>query len=841
MKQLTYYINIIEFLIKEQGKTLEQAIKETKVPCNLLQSVKNYFSDRVEIRKTSILKEDENIIRKCIYKSNQEVYFSDFERFLYDIRKWKKSIIENLSDSSKRLLECLPDPKLNQTFESKGLVVGHIQSGKTANITALIARAADHGYRFFIILAGRFRDLRLQTQNRIDQELTGESEIFDYSNLVYHEEGTPKWHRITIADIDGDFQRGSHNPDPNPDTPKIAVIKKNTSIMEKVIKWLKRSTIPIGHHFPTLIIDDECDEASVDTNYLKDGHEPAKTNAKIRKLLGLFEKYTYIGFTATPFANVLIAADVPEDLYPKNFIISLDEPEEYFGARQLFGLGTSPSELSEDESHPPELDVIRKISQDEIDDQIKKASKKASEENKAPDFIQKSILSFVISSCARMARDQSHEHFSMLIHTSHLRNMHKQDYDWVKSELDYLKEAVKYPTKNETLIFRARSLWEDDFCKTTEQTFSLNFEDIWIFAKSILDSIEIILLHYGSDDRLEYEEKPQRRYIIIGGNKLSRGLTLEGLNTSVFFRGTKQYDTLLQMGRWFGYRKGYDDLTRIYVTPEYSDHFADLARVELELRNDLKKYARMNKTPLEIKPIIRAHHTLQVTSPLKMGAGETINVSLQGATRQTIAFPLDNFSLLKKNIETTKLWLKNLSTASVIPDRLEKESYVWENITSDKVIELINEYEFSKEATLIKRDTLKTYIENQNKNNELTNWVIYLPTGPKNGNPFVWIPNVSTKKIVRQLNKRISGKRTAIRVLTEPKHIKVLEKQYDLESNPKYAALIIYVIDKTSGEGSDRALFPDKTGEDIIGLAFKFPFSQSNATAEWVTQENNLF
>ena len=850
MKNFTEYRTIIDFLMNKQGKNLEEAIQEAEAPSHLKNQIKDYFKpDKVTIKDVSIIQEEDKNIILCESDPENKAYFDGYISFVYNVRKWPRAIAENLSHASNQLLERLPDPQKNVQFQYKGLVVGHIQSGKTANMSALIARAADHGYRFFIILSGRYKDLRLQTQNRMDQDITGKSEI-EFLQCVQHEDGLPKWNRMTKAEMEGDFKRGTATLDPNLDTPKLAVIKKNTSVMAKFIQYLRNPTVPLKD-FPALIIDDECDDASIDIKYAQDDPEPSKTNAKIRELLEVFSKYTYVGFTATPYANVLIDDEVPEDLYPKNFISVLDEPENYFGPRQLFGLGMTPSELSDEDNDEPEIDVIRQISEEE-EEEIEQASQSV----EAPKIIEKAILTYLLSCCARMARGrQSEDHFSMLIHPSHRKHIHWQYKKWIEDSIEFLKQVVRHPSKTREYIKKAKNIWEEDFVETSKKSGVdknklFAFEEVWKFAKEIVDSIEVKVLNSDFQDTLEYQ-KDRRRYIVVGGNKLSRGLTLEGLSVSLYLRpepkSKHKYDTLLQMGRWFGYRKGYHDLTRIFVNAKVADNFADLARVELELREDLKKYSKSpdSPTPLKVKPFIRSHSTMSVTSPLKMGAGQKIHFSLQAGIMQTIAFPLNKIKFLKENQQVIKAWLESLGQA--FKDEVSLGSWTWKNIKPDRIIELIQSYNFSQEAIRVNETILKSYIERQNKKGELTDWTVILPFGSRKGEPFPWMSGVSTGKVTRRLNKRKTGKGTAIKVLTESKDVQLVWETYKIspspeyQSNPKKGALLIYVVDKNSGTGTDRVLFPDSDGEDIVGLAFIFPYSRSQATVEWVTQERGLF
>src|SRR3989338_356909 len=531
IRTLSDAVTIVEFLMSHQGKSVEDAIKEANIPLPLREQINKYFAPPLEITPPDLILGSTQQIPRCNPDNDSlQQYYGAFQRFLIEEREWDKSTVGTLAETSLDLVERLPKPDSAIEFQERGLVIGYIQSGKTATMSALIARAADEGYKFFIILGGLWKDLRAQTQRRLDQEITGESDDSSDGPFVQHDGNVLRWSRLTQSGPEGDFRAGT-STDCNPRTPKLAVIKKNKRI-KNLMKWLEKTHVSLSE-LPAIIIDDEADHASIDTNYGKVGDDgepldPSETNRLIRDLLRMLPKCVYIGFTATPFANVLIDADSDDDLYPRNFIATLPEPSRYFGPRKLFGLGMNPSDLSPDEMEKPVLDVIRDVDEGDLDqiDQVLKHG------GNAPSLLSDTLLAFILSSCARLAR---------------------------------------FPD----VINRARKLWESDFQRVTREQadkdlVEYDFDTIWKFAKQLTESIEIKVLNYRSSDKLEYTGTP-KRYIVVGGNKLSRGLTLEGLSISLFTRDANQYDTLLQMGRWFGYRPRYADLTRIYVDKDMAD------------------------------------------------------------------------------------------------------------------------------------------------------------------------------------------------------------------------------------------------------------------------------
>lgn len=835
IKTLSDAVAIVEFLISHQGMSVEKAIKEAGVPLHLREQVLKYYAPPLDIVQPGLIVDNTKQIPRCNPDNDSiQQYFGAYQRFLIDGRGWPKSTVGSLAETSLSLIRRLPKPDAADKFQERGIVLGHIQSGKTANMAALIARAADEGYKLFIVLGGLWKDLRAQTQRRLDQEITGQSDDPADAPYVQHDPSLPKWVRLTRSGLDGDFTSGPN--DLNPQTLKLAVIKKNARI-ESLAKWLKKSPIPIKD-LPAIIIDDEADHGSIDTNYGKtddDGEkiDPTATNRRIRDLLKLFPKCVYIGFTATPFANVLIDATMEEDLYPRDFIATLPEPTGYFGPRKLFGLGMEPSDLSPSAAEKSSLNVIRYVEDTDLGeiDQVLESGGGNSR------VLSDALLAFVLGSCARLARGHDKEHFSMLVHPSQRTEPHRIFADAIREELQLLKNAATYPKKFPDTLKRAKDMWDNDFWRTTEEQKDpilemYDFDIIWKFAKSLVDSIEIKVLNTYSDDHLDYDATP-RRYVVVGGNRLSRGLTLEGLTVSVFTRSANQYDTLLQMGRWFGYRPQYYDLTRIYVDRTLADRFAELARVEDELRADFKKYAEEPDppTPLQLKPIIRSHPSMAITSRLKMGAGKPVRISFQNTRSETVAFPIENKSLLEKNLNSAKALFTHLPASK--RSKTKNGVNIWRNISPSKVIEFLEDYEFSREARGVNRQNLVNYIKRQNDNNELLSWDIVLPKGNPKLQPYKWSKDIFTHKIIRSPMTARS-----IRVLSSPSDIDDWREFTGSDpKDPKHGCLMLYLIDKNSEGKNGMKFFSDQSGaEDILGLVFVFPESKSNATVEYISQ-----
>lgn len=838
IKTLSDAVTIIEFLMSRQGKSIDEAIREADVPLHLREQVVKYFAPPLDIVPPDLVVDNKQQLPKCDPEndSNQQ-YFGSLQRYLIDVRNRPKSTVGSLSESSLSIIRRLPKPEAADKFQVRGLVLGYIQSGKTASMAALISRAADEGYKLFIVLGGLWKDLRSQTQLRMDQEIAGYSDEPKEGPYVDYDPSLPRWVRLTRSGLDGDFTSGGPN-DLNPLTPKLAVIKKNKKI-EALTEWLKEAPVPL-RDLPALVIDDEADQGSIDTNYGRtddDGEpiDPSATNRRIRELLRALPKCVYIGYTATPFANVLIDAAAEEDLYPRDFIVSLPEPAGYFGPRRLFGLGLDPSNLSPVSKEKPALDVIRPVKDSDLD-QIDRALEFQGD---CPDVLQDALLAFLLSCCGRSARDQGKQHFSMLVHPSQKTNPHRIFAGAIAKELEYLKSAASYPRKFPDLMKRAKEMWDSDFRRVTRSQNDSelpehDFETIWKFAKSVLDEIEIKVLNIYSEDELDYKGAP-KRYIVVGGNRLSRGLTLEGLSVSVFTRSANQYDTLLQMGRWFGYRPQYADLTRIYVDKDMADRFAELARVEDELRADIKKYAQEPDppTPLDLKPVIRTHPAMAITSRTKMGAGKPINISFQNTNSETISFPIDRKDFLEKNLNAGRALISHLEKSGGA--KPVNGTYIWKDIPASVILDFLNDYEFSRDAREVNRISLTNYIKRQNDNGELLLWDIVLPRGSRELEPYPWSKNVFAHKIHRS-----PYTATSVRQLKSPGDIDSWREQTGRDpKDPKYGAMVLYLIDKNSESPAPegRKFFSDPAAaEDLLGMVFVFPESKSNATVEYASQ-----
>lgn len=495
----------------------------------------------------------------------------------------------------------------------KGLVLGNVQSGKTRNFAGVIAKAVDAGYRFVIVLAGIHNNLRTQSQDRLD------SQLFDAKG----------WYPLTTSD--SDFEAPLKPAELFRNSQAIyAVVKKNSNRLGKLNDMLVNEVGPeVLQNWPVLIVDDEADQAS--PNSLAQKGEISTINSHLRDLWKTVRTGTYVAYTATPFANVLIDPELENDLFPSDFITSIEPGEGYFGAERVFGLADTIEEVGNGSDG---LDMVRQISREEADSlkPPSDADARAEFEVDLPVSLKEAIDWFAVATAIRRARGQD-GHSSMLVHTTHYSAPHFT----MKQEIEYYVEELRGRVSRGDLAPLADA-WHCEVDRVMEaRTVPLpDWAEVAAQVPGVLDAIETIVDNGDSKDRLNYGDGRPRTVIAVGGGTLSRGLTLEGLVVSYFTRTSNAYDTLLQMGRWFGYRPGYEDLPRIWVTEGLDDDYAFLARVEKDLRSEILTVSQSEFTPRQLGVRVRCHPgRLLVTAQNKMYAAETVQMGLSGQIAQT--------------------------------------------------------------------------------------------------------------------------------------------------------------------------------------------------------------
>lgn len=547
---------------------------------------------------------------------------------------WDDDMLRDLNDSSTKVVANLPNPTGDGEYQCRGLVLGYVQSGKTTNFTAVIAKAADAGYRLFIVLSGIHDALRQQTQDRLNDQVW--------------QPNSDMWHRLTN---DEDF-KPTDNVDALLTTQNqrvLAIVKKNGPRLRALKKWLFEARPELLDACPVLIIDDEADQATVNT--AKPDRQPTTINRLIREIVNEVPKSAYVGYTATPFANVLIDPQDYEDLYPRDFIVDLPRPAVYIGPEAIFG--REPLDFDEDEDSDDGHDFVRSVNSSEIDDLRPKGAKKRHDfEPKITESLDSALRYFLLSTAARRVRGKGNLHATALVHTSQHIDVHERTAEAIQQHLEWL--AAKIGNADPALLEALGHQWTEECEKVPAGDFGLDviaWADVLENLPAVSVAAEVITDNSRSTERLDFDDKNPRVIVAVGGNTLSRGLTLEGLSVSFFVRTASAYDTLLQMGRWFGYRNGYADLTRIWMTDEMRAWFHHLATVEQEIRYDVERLETEHLTPEQFGVRIRTHPKLAITSAAKMQNARRAQVSYAGRRVQTILFDHENHGWLNDNIE----------------------------------------------------------------------------------------------------------------------------------------------------------------------------------------------
>ena len=621
---------------------------------------------------------------------------------------WSSENLKDLDDSSTKVVAHLPNPHGTEEYHCRGLVLGYVQSGKTTNFTAVIAKAADAGYRFFIVLSGIHNALRQQTQDRLNDQL-----------WASHPE---VWNRLTDRQ---DF-KATDNVDALLSTQNqrvIAIVKKNGPRLRALKKWLFEAREEVLAACPVLIIDDEADQASVNT--AKPDRDPRIINALIRDIVNGIPRSAYVGYTATPFANVLIDPTNYSDLYPRDFIVDLPRPRVYIGPEAIFGREPlefdDGADLASDGIYDGH-DYVRTIDADEIDDlRPKGASTRHEFEPTITPNLAAAIHYFLLSTAARRVRKQGNRHATALIHTSQHVDVHARTADEVRSYVRRVSERLL--ARNEALVEQFRAQWESEVTRVPAGDFGLEpvrWDDVASLLPTVASDAVVIMDNSRSLERLQFHDDNPRVIIAVGGNTLSRGLTLEGLSVSFFIRTASAYDTLLQMGRWFGYRSGYADLTRMWMTEEMRDWFYHLATVESEIRFEIERYEAAHISPSELGVRIRTHPKLAITAAAKMQSAVRADASYSGRRIQTILFNHRDSEWLDANIDAARSLLQRSADSGRRSPR--PGVTVLGPVPSDEIIRFLDVYRFHENSRDLDSALITKYIRGRLADGELTHF-----------------------------------------------------------------------------------------------------------------------
>ncbi len=691
-------------------------------------------------------------------------FWERYRQYLEDELRMPPKAVQRLDDVTNQLLSRLENPLRVGSWDRRGMVVGQVQSGKTSNYTALICKAADAGYKLIIVLAGVHNSLRSQTQLRLDEGFLGfdtqQRSLFNLDpddirlgvgrltgKKLYHV------HALTNSAERGDFNltvAKQANVMSGGADPVLLVVKKNASVLNNLLKWSKNILRLSGqgnsksrvHGVPLLVIDDEADHASINTNPILDENgkpdsemDPSRINGLIRRLLNSFEQSAYIGYTATPFANIFIADRITneefgEDLFPRSFIINLQPPSNYLGPAKLFGLITDPVTGQETTSGLP---LIRRI--DDYSEWMPDKHKKEHRPGPLPQSVKQAIKAFILTCAARHVRGQVHRHNSMLIHVTRFTAVQACVAEQVAEELSFLQRRLQYGDGHapKKIIDELKVLWDADF-ESTMQTFhesdliSITWDQMKEVLCAVASKIEIRKINGTAKDTLQYVEHVDGLNIIcIGGDKLSRGLTLEGLSISYYLRASKMYDTLMQMGRWFGYRVGYADLCRLYTTSELISWYRDITAADEELRQMFEDMAVQEKTPEDYGLGVKKHPDgLMITAAAKMRDGQKVMLSYSHQITETVVF-FEDTEINRQNLLATERLIREINTRYTRRnDGKTRDNYIWDGVHGEAIVDFLTDYTTHKTARKVQSSILNKYIGSRIAEDELVEWTIAL-------------------------------------------------------------------------------------------------------------------
>ncbi|MBM2617042.1 Z1 domain-containing protein [Actinoplanes sp. LDG1-06] len=768
-------------------------------------------------------------------RHDRNFYWAHYRRYLLD-KGWAPEAVNGLDLATEEVVRRLSDPTRTHAYQAKGLVVGYVQSGKTANFTGVIAKAVDAGYRLVVVLTGTTNMLRAQTQRRLDLELLGrenlELEISAHDKTAHEYEDDPDWEADKFIRHGGrpsdagypDIRRlSTHSWDyrrlrqgfsalefhrrertKNLFEPvnlftsdaRLVVAKKNKSVLQDLVADLGRISDRLGE-VPVLIIDDESDQASVNTTspakWKNDSKERTAINELIGQLLGMMRRAQYVGYTATPYANVFVDPSDVEDIFPRDFLVSLPRPPGYMGAEDFHDFDSDMPLEQRSIAESQERRHVRLLSEEPAEDELFTA-----------------LDMYVLTGAVKLYRERhgyaSYRHHTMLVHEAMGRDSHKE----TAALITRMWRNGDY--RGPSGLRRLRRLYEKDVLEVSRLTAPdhptpADFDDLKVdigMALNLMtppdrDASPVLVVNSDPDlekqqESLDFDRRKVWR-ILVGGNKLARGFTVEGLTVTYYRRATSQVDTLMQMGRWFGFRPRFRDLVRIYTTEDLHSMFAAACQDEAYLRAELQRYAQPNNgqsqiTPRQVPPLIAQHRPdLRPAARNKMWNARLVERSSPGEPMEPVAYPDPNKGT-RKTETNNKLWLPVLARAT------EREIQKFQTVRAVKVgdktsTRLVNTRYDARVAIVSHTemlaildgiqwngdDTFKPEIAwlRSLRSDQLDRWVVLLPLqssgkgarqkimghGPFDVFQRIWTPNRGSLRVISEFRHRNAAHRIA--------------------------------------------------------------------------------
>lgn len=701
------------------------------------------IEEKMENNRILSSRQDNDLSVPMLSASSWQLYKNKLLR-----QGWTDDSVKELEQTTISILRKL---RVEADTPIKGLTIGHVQSGKTASMAGLMVMAADWEFNVFIVLSGTIENLRKQTEDRLIDDLKMA--------------GNLSWERLSQLSLKpGSSHKVSHLVLGTDSRERyLNVCLKNKTRLEDLLRWLREDGNKLSQ-MRIVIIDDEADQAGINTNDVTKNERTA-INKAIVDLVNIEANdgskplsVNYISYTATPYANFLNEATM-ESLYPRDFVAVLNPAKEYFGAKQIFGL--------EDSAYSRGLPIIRRINDDDRD--LVNDIHKEEVFTLPPSFID--AINWFLIAASIMRYRKYKKPISMLVHTSQKQAHHRifgdliTNYFRKKSPAEILEackelyeieqrkftkedfevEFESYPNKENIKDYppfekieqelKRLILQQPTHINVSDETKQLEYHDGVHLCidncanNGITDNYEHVRLVYPDPKSPNYPA-PAPVFIVVGGSTLSRGLTIEGLVSTYFFRTTSQADTLLQMGRFFGYRKGYEMLPRIWLTEDTENKFRFMATLEEELREDIKTYIMEGMDANEYGPKIKNSPKLswlRITAKNRSQSAEEVDLDFSGMSSQTIVFE-NNDELLKKNIEVTENFFSQLEDPKVTRNG---RGLYWENVSPEIVMEeFFRKFKFTEPTEFTNIETFYEWYESKKEEAGFTNWnVVVAGTG----------------------------------------------------------------------------------------------------------------
>ena len=660
-------------------------------------------------------------------KKRIDPYYWDRYRQMLIVDGFSRGVIASTDKISEELLGLLGNPSDSDPWDRRGLVVGHVQSGKTANYIALCCKAADAGYRVVIIIAGIHNQLRRQTQIRVDHGFIGRDTSRMGAQATMVGVGTHSSRRLPspFTHANKDFDKAAAGVPgilQNLTEPAVFVIKKNPHTLGHLLAWLKAhnrryKTAKIAE--PMLLIDDEADNASINIKHGASG--VSRINSQIRELLSVFERSCYVGYTATPFANIFIEPStddemIDHDLFPRDFIKSLDAPSNYQGPGRIFTDHTGSSSVRHVTDHQDVLPIPHR---------------KGHELQTLPHSLLKATRTFLLACAVRRLRGHPRMHKSMLVNVSPFNAVQGRLSALLHDFIGEVQQGVRVhgmkppgTADRSEVIRHLRSTFEEEY-----SSYGTQWPQVLRELHEAVSPVQVVEINSSSAASLDYTSHNDGLSVIaVGGYSLSRGLTLEGLMVSYFLRNSQMYDTLMQMGRWFGYRDGYEDLCRIWMLPSAEGWYSHISESFEELRADLRYMSRIGQTPRDFGLRVRRHpDSLMITARNKMGTGQVFKKSLSLANRLVeTTFLLRATAKQSANRDAARRLVSGLHAEGLGPETGTEHAggRLITGVPIEPIREFLGDFQNARRSVETEPELICRYI--QMRADELREWDLYL-------------------------------------------------------------------------------------------------------------------